>query len=89
MVGSEVIPHNDGPEGSCPVGLFTPCLPCRIHGCNGVIIEVICINDTIDRLSAIGDPVASIGGEEECHANLNDSGVGGVLDESGVHGVVV
>ena len=54
----------------------------------GSSCEVLCIDNAIDRFSAIGDPVASIGGKEECHANLNDSGVRGVLNEGGVHSVV-
>jgi len=67
------------------VGLLTPTL-CRFaHARDGVIIEVLCINDALDLLTPVGDPVAGIGGQEEGDEHIHGAGVGGVLDELG-HG---
>lgn len=71
------------------MGLLTPPLRCLRHARDGVIIEVLSVNDALNLLTPIGDPVAGIGGEEERHEHVNRAGVGGVLDEGGHESVVV
>ena len=71
------------------MGLLTPTL-CRFaHAGDGVVIEVLSINDALNLFTPVGDPVAGIGGQEEGHKHVNRAGVGGVLDEGGHVSVVV
>ena len=70
------------------MGLLTPPL-CRFaHAGDGVIIEVLSINDALNLLNPVGDPVAGIGGQEEGHEDIHGSGIGRVLDEGGHESVV-
>lgn len=70
------------------MGLIAPAFRCLRHAGDGVICHIISIHHTIDVGGAVRDPMTGIRGQEERHANLNDGGVGGVLQEGGVvHGV--
>jgi len=71
------------------VGLLTPPLCCFAHARDGVIIEVLCINDALNLLTPVGDPVAVVVGQAEGDAHIHCAGVGGVLDELGHESVVV
>lgn len=71
------------------MGLLTPPLCCFAHAGDGVILEVLSINDALDLLTPVGDPVAGIGGQEEGHEHVHGAGVGRVLDEGGHVSVVV
>lgn len=71
------------------MGLLTPAFCCLRHAGDGVIIEVLSVNDALNLLTPIGDPVAVVVGQEERHEHVNRAGVGGVLDEGGHESVVV
>ena len=69
--------------------LLTPAFCCLRHAGDGVIIEVLSVNDALNLLSPVGDPGGVVGGKEERHENVNRAGVGGVLDELSHESVVV
>ena len=69
--------------------LLTPPLCCFAHAGDGIIIEVLSVNDALNLLAPVGDPVAVVVGQEEGHEHVNRAGVGGVLDELGHESVVV
>lgn len=71
------------------MGLLTPAFCCLRHARDGVIIEVLRVNDALHLLAPIGDPVAVVVGQEERDEHVNRAGVGGVLDEGGHESVVV
>ena len=69
--------------------LLTPAFRCFAHAGDGVVVEVLSINDALNLLAPIGDPVAVVVGQEEGHEHVHAAGVGGVLDELGHESVVV
>lgn len=70
------------------MGLLTPAFCCFAHARDGVIIEVLCINDALNLLTPVGDPVAVVVGQEEGDEHIHGSGIGRVLDEGGHESVV-
>lgn len=71
------------------MGLLTPAFCCFRHARDGVIIEVLSVNDALNLLTPVGDPVAVVVGQEERHEHIHGAGVGRVLDEGGHESVVV
>ena len=69
--------------------LLTPAFRCFAHARDGVIIEVLSVNDALNLFAPVGDPVAVVVGQEERHEHVNRAGVGGVLDELSHESVVV